>query len=133
MNVGTSLRISAVLRPQRPDKSPGDVFKSLDAQNKGYITESEFASSTSTISAGPSGAQGGPRPLPPPRGGEGASSANSKKSSYDPADTNQDGTVSAAENMAAQVKSKSLEANGNSFAARTAVRQYESTAAMAAN
>lgn len=178
MNIGSSLGISAVQQPQRPDKSPEDLFKSLDAQNKGYITQSEFESSTSTISAegarlaaqdkesaadafarldsdqdgkltsaefkagapsgpppgqgpagGTAGADGGSRPPPPP-GGAGAAPTSSETSSYDAADTNQDGTVSAAEKIAAQVKSLSQAADGDGFAAQLAVRQYESTAAL---
>ena len=178
MNIAASLGSSALQRPQRPDKSPEELFKSLDTQNKGYITQSEFESSTSTISAegarlaaqdqasaaedfarldsdqdgkltsaefeagapsgpppgqagagGVAGAQGGSRPPPPPGGGGGAS-GSSKSSSYDAADTNQDGTVSAAEKLAAQVKSQSADANGESFASRLAVSQYQSTAAM---
>ncbi len=180
MNIGASLGSPAVQRPQRPDKSPEELFKSLDAQNKGYITQSEFESSTSTISAegarlagqdaddaaaafarmdsdqdgkltsaefkagapsgpppapaqagGTSGAQGGPRPPPPP-GGAGGASSSAKSSSYDAADTNQDGTVSAAEKMAAEVKTLSQETISNGFAARLALRQYESMAALTA-
>ncbi len=178
MNVGASLGSSALQRPQRPDKSPEELFKTLDTQSKGYLTQAEFESSTSTISAegarlaaqdqggaaaafarldsdqdgkltsaeftasapsgpppvqagagGTAGAHGGARPPPPP-GGAGGASTRGEDSSYDAADTNQDGTVSAAEKMAAQVKSLSQEASSDGVAARLALRQYQSTAAM---
>lgn len=181
MNIGANLGSSAVQRPQRPDKSPEDLFKALDTQNKGYLTQSEFESSTSTISAegarlaakdqgssaaafarldsdqdgkltsaefkagapsgpptsqaGPGGstrAQGDSRPPPPPGDGRQAST-KSTSSNYDVADTNQDGTVSAAEKMAAQLKSLAQGTSGDSFAARQDVRQYQSTAALPAN
>ena len=182
MNISASLGSSAVQLPQRPDKSPQELFKSLDTQNKGYLTQSEFESSTSTISpegarlagqdaddaaaafarmdsdqdgkltsaefeagapsgpppvgaqaGGASGTQDGSRPPPPPGGGVGAggNSTRGTSSSYDAADTNQDGTVSAAEKMAAQVKALLQDTSGSGFAAQLALRQYQSTAALA--
>ena len=180
MIIGASLGNSAVQRPQRPDKTPEELYKSIDTQNKGYITQSEFESSTSTISAegarlaaqdesgaaatfarldtdqdgkltsaefeagapkGPppaqgqtgstSGAEGGSRPPPPPPGG-GASSGSESSTTYDAADINQDGTVSAAEKAAAQVKGLSLQGNGDDVAAQRAVRAYQSMAASTA-
>lgn len=164
VNMGAVPGSSAVQRPQRPDQSPQEHFKSLDARNKGYLTQSEFESSTSTISAEATrlaeqdkgraaadfarldgdqdgrltraefeaGAHGGSR-RPPPPGGAADASTSSRSSNYAAADTNQDGTVSAAEKMAAQVKSLSREANGDGFEARLALSQYRSTAALTAD
>lgn len=184
MNISASLGSSVLQRPQRPDRSPQELFKSLDTQNKGFLTQSQFESTTSTISAegailvgqegedaaatfarmdsdqdgkltsaefeagapsgpppaqaqagGASGAQGGSRPPPPPGGGGGAGGAStvSKSSSDDAADTNQDGTVSAAEKMAAQIKTLSQDTSSGGFAAQLALRQYQSMATLAAS
>ena len=119
---------------QKTGASFGDtakVFTSMDANGDGSLSADELGkgmkslmqSQSSTVDFaqarksggdpdgdgdGPRGA-GGPPPGPPPAGAaSGASAASSTSSSsatYDPLDTNQDGTVSLTERLAGNVKS----------------------------
>jgi Ca2+-binding EF-hand superfamily protein len=58
---------------------------------------------------GPHGV-GGPPPGPPPDGAASASSTSSASTSYDPLDTNQDGTVSEAERLAGSITNDLVQA-----------------------
>jgi Ca2+-binding EF-hand superfamily protein len=108
------------------------VFTSMDTNSDGSLSADELGkgmkslmqSQSSTVAFaqarksgggdpdgdgdGPHGA-GGPPPGPPPAGAAGGSSSASGTSSssttYDPLDTNQDGTVSLAERLAGNIKS----------------------------
>ena len=86
-----------------------EAFSKMDADNDGKVTQGEFkdAGPKSPPTGGPSaGRPDGPPPGPPPGAGPGgppsASSAKTSGSSqsHDPADTNQDRTVSEMERMA---------------------------------
>ena len=83
-----------------------DLFAKLDADGDGSLSETEFdagrpQNDATTQASHPTQGAGGPPPPagPPPAGGTGGSSNAS--TTYDPLDTNQDGTVSLQERMAA--------------------------------
>lgn len=83
-----------------------DLFAKLDADGDGSLSETEFdagrpQNDATTQASHPTQGAGGPPPPagPPPAGGAGGSSNAS--TTYDPLDTNQDGTVSLQERMAA--------------------------------
>lgn len=87
-----------------------DLFAKLDANSDGSLSESEFDAgrpqnnSATQTSHQAQGAGGPPPPSgPPPAGGAGGSSSTS--TTYDPLDTNEDGTVSLQERMAASTTS----------------------------
>jgi Ca2+-binding EF-hand superfamily protein len=86
-----------------------DLFAKLDTDGDGSLTAAEFEAgrpqgdSATQGSQGPHGA-GGP---PPPAGGAGG--ADSASSTYDPLDTNQDGTVSAAERLAGNTSTDAVQ------------------------
>lgn len=88
-----------------------DMFAKLDSNGDGSLTETEFAAgrsqadSTTQGSQGPHGA-GGPPP-PPPGGAGGAGGAST--TTYDPLDTNEDGTVSAAERLAGSTSTDAVQ------------------------
>ena len=87
-----------------------DLFKKIDSDNDGKVTKSELSAATekafSALKAQQheghvhkgGGKKEGPQPPPPPAGSQ----------SYDPADSNQDGTVSQAEQAAYVSKAVSL-------------------------
>jgi hypothetical protein len=86
-----------------------EAFTKMDANADGKVTSSEFkdaAPKNSPNGGPPGGRPSGPPPGPPPGGGPGGSSgargaaASSSAQSYDPADANQDGTVSELERLA---------------------------------
>ena len=78
----------------------GDAFASLDTDGDGKLSRAEFEAGKQAH--GPHGA-GGP---PPAQASAGSSSSTGSTSSasLDPLDTNQDGTVSAIERLAGQLK-----------------------------
>jgi hypothetical protein len=108
------------------------VFTSMDANSDGSLSSDELDSGmkslmqaqSSTVDfaqarksgGSPDGEGGGPRGAggPPPAGAAGgsssASSTSSSSTTYDPLDTNQDGTVSLTERLAGNVKSDPLQA-----------------------
>lgn len=84
--------------------SVDEVFQMLDAGGKGYITKQDaaegldkLAQKATEAAEKPAGGGGGGR-----AGGGTAASASATE--YDPRDTNQDGTVSAQEQMAYELK-----------------------------
>ncbi|MBB1076848.1 EF-hand domain-containing protein [Rhodoferax sp. 4810] len=94
-------------------------FATLDTDSDGKLTQTEFeagepgateGTQTASAASGPRGAGG-----PPPAGGAGASDS----SSYDPLDTNQDGTVSELERLAGALKEfvSSADESGSSSSA----------------
>ena len=89
------------------------AFATMDANADGRVTASEFkdaAPRNSPQGGPPTGAPSGPPPGGAPGGAPGgppaarAANQGSSSQSLDPADTNQDGTVSAAERLAAALK-----------------------------
>lgn len=96
--------------------SAEEVFKSLDSDSDGKLTKSELTSGLkqvqeqldSQFQAMRTKGKGDMPPPPPPQGGNGdadsdtdsSSTSSSQSASYDPADTNKDGTVSATEALA---------------------------------
>lgn len=87
-----------------------DLFAKLDANSDGSLSESEFdagrpQNDSATQASPPTQGAGGPPPPsgPPPAGGAGGSSSAS--TTYDQLDTNEDGTVSLQERMAASTTS----------------------------
>ena len=90
-----------------------DLFSKVDTD--GSLTETEFSAErpqgkgATQGSHGPQGA-GGPPPPPPPGGAGGAGGAGASSSTtYDPLDTNQDGTVSAAERLAGSTSTDAVQ------------------------
>ena len=97
-----------------------DAFSKMDANADGKVTSSEFkdAAPKNSPNGGPpqGGRPSGPPPGPPPGGGSGGpagakdANAASASKSTDPADTNQDGTVSEMERLAYASKQQTLAA-----------------------
>ena len=97
-----------------------DAFSKMDANADGKVTSAEFkdaAPKNSPHGGPPQGRPSGPPPGgPPPGGGTGGpagakgANATSSSKSTDPADTNQDGTVSEAERLAYASKQQTLAA-----------------------
>jgi hypothetical protein len=94
-----------------------DAFAKMDANTDGKVTSSEFqdaAPKNSPNGGPPQGRPSGPPPGPPPGGGAGGppgakgGTAASASKSTDPADTNQDGTVSETERLAYASKQQTL-------------------------
>lgn len=98
-----------------------DAFSKMDANADGKVTIGEFkdaAPKNSPNGGPPGGRPSGPPPGPPPggaggpAGAKGTSTASSSKSA-DPADTNQDGTVSETERLAYASKQQTLAATAS--------------------
>ena len=96
--------------------SAEEVFKSLDSDSDGKLTKTELSDGLKKVQdqlensfqAMRTKGKGDMPPPPPPQGGNGdadsdtdsSSTSSSQSASYDPADTNKDGTVSATEALA---------------------------------
>jgi len=86
-----------------------EVFKQLDPGNQGYISKQEVSGSPDKLAAAV-GPGPGPPPGPPPGGGKvrdrdgDGGGGGGSVASYDPADTNQNGTVSSSEEVAYALK-----------------------------
>ncbi|MDZ7891517.1 MAG: XopAW family type III secretion system calcium-binding effector [Rhodoferax sp.] len=104
-----------VLTDKIKSKSGRDVsqdFSQLDADGSGSLSQAEFDAGRPQPpegAAGPQGAQGPGGPSgPPPSGGPGgpggAGKTESSSTTYDPLDTNQDGTVSEMERMVGELQ-----------------------------
>jgi Ca2+-binding EF-hand superfamily protein len=100
-----------------------DAFSKMDANADGKVSSTEFkdaAPKNGPHGGAPSGRPFGPPPGPPPGGGSGgpagakSASAPSASHSFDPADTNQDGTVSALERLAYASTSQTANASDSS-------------------
>lgn len=102
-----------------------DAFSKMDANADGKVTGREFidaAPKNSPQSDSAGGRPSGPLSGPPPGGGAGGqggakgASGSSANQSYDPADTNQDGTVSELERLAYASNSQAANASDSSTA-----------------
>lgn len=92
-----------------------DSFAQIDSNRDGSLSTTEFESARpqgTTTAQGGGGPQaaGGMPPPPPPGGTGGGGHASSSSTTYDPLDTNQDGTVSLAERLAGSTSSASTNA-----------------------
>lgn len=85
--------------------SSDEVFSQLDADGDGSLSEAEFDAGRPSGAGGEAGGMQALGGMPPPPGGPGGASGNSSAASYDPLDTNEDGTVSAAERLAGSTSS----------------------------
>lgn len=96
-----------------------DAFARMDTNADGKVTGSEFkdAAPKGPPQGGPAGGRpAGPPPGPPPGGGPGGPSGakasdTSSSKSYDPADTNKDGSVSEQERLAYAIKNPAANAS----------------------
>ena len=84
-------------------------FSKLDTDGDGKLSHAEFEAGRPQPPEGAQSAQGGDGPKgPPPAGGPGgpggAQGASSSNTTYDPLDTNRDGTVSEVERMVGELK-----------------------------
>jgi Ca2+-binding EF-hand superfamily protein len=84
-------------------------FSKLDTDGDGKLTQAEFEAGRPQPPEGAQSAQAGEGPKgPPPAGGPGgpggAQGASSSNTTYDPLDTNRDGTVSEVERMVGELK-----------------------------
>lgn len=100
------------------------AFSKMDANADGKVTSSEFTAAApkdSPNDGAPGGRPSGPPPGPPPGGGHGGQggakgvSGSSANQSYDPADTNKDGTVSELERLAYASKTQASNAADSSM------------------
>ena len=78
----------------------GDAFASLDTDGDGQLSRAEFEAGRPQP---PQGA-GGPPPVQAGGGSGTGATSSSSSASFDPLDTNQDGTVSEIERLAGQLK-----------------------------
>ena len=96
------------------DSSSDDKFAKLDTDADGSLSQAEFEAGRPQA---PSASQGG-APMGPPPGVGGAeksgSTSASSSTSYDPLDTNQDGTVSEMERLAGALKDLAQSASDKS-------------------
>ena len=97
-----------------------EAFTKMDANTDGKVTSAEFkdaAPKNSSNGGPPQGGPSGPPPGPPPGGGAGGpagakgGNAASASKSTDPADTNQDDTVTEMERLAYASKQQTIAAN----------------------
>lgn len=114
------------------------VFASMDTDSDGSLTSDELDTGMKSVMPPPpstmdfanahQGAGGPPPGGPPPdaAAGSGASSSSSSSTTYDPLDTNQDGTVSLAERLAGATQSdpvqelfKAMDANSDGKVSQT--------------
>jgi len=109
-----------------------DAIQKMDTNQDGKVTQSEF-----TAAATKSPAQGGQPPGPPPGGGPGGpppggpgggkpASGSASNTSFDPADTNKDGTVTLVEQQAYAIKHPSSSTSTSGLTADDAVKTYQS-------
>lgn len=111
--------------------SAEEVFKSLDSDSDGKLTKTELSDGLkkvqdqleSSFQAMRTKGKGDMPPPPPPQGGNGdadsdtdssSTSSSSQSASYDPADTNKDGTVSATEALAYALSNSSSTSSSSS-------------------
>jgi len=87
-------------------KDATDMFAKLDTDSDGKLTKTEFEAARPQGGPPPPGGPGGAGGPSGPSGAGGAGGSGSASSStdFDPLDTNQDGTVSALERMAGEIK-----------------------------
>lgn len=91
--------------------SSDEIFSQLDADGDGSLSEAEFdAGRPSGVGGEAGGMQAMGGMPPPPGGGPGGAGGSNSAASYDPLDTNEDGTVSAAERLAGSTSSVAQDA-----------------------
>jgi len=94
-----------------------DAFSKLDSDSDGKLTKAEFEAGRPQKPAeggsAPQGA-GGPPPAGGPGGAGGSKSASSDSQTYDPLDTNQDGTVSELERLVGDIQNAATSASSDS-------------------
>ncbi len=111
--------------------SAADVFKKLDTNGDGQLTAAEFKAGAPKPPAGgppPGGGRRGPEGAggPPPGGGAaGGGSATTSKTSTDPADTNQDGTVSAQEALVYAAQQAASKPAASPLVFKQALQSYQ--------
>jgi Ca2+-binding EF-hand superfamily protein len=110
----SSEEISSALAANAPDQAKGlglesqmadDMIAALDADADGALSSDEIASGLSQASTGMQGLRAPPGGPPPSGGGGSAGSSSGSSGVFETLDTNQDGTVSAAELAAADTDS----------------------------
>ena len=82
-----------------------NLYSSFDTDSSGSLTESEYTTATNDM----------PPPPPPSAGASNSGSSDSSSASFDALDTNQDGTISAAELAAARPEDVTEEMAANLF------------------
>jgi EF-hand domain pair len=108
-----------------------DAIQKMDSNQDGKVTQSEF-----TAAAPKPPAQGGQPSGPPPGGGPGGpppggpgggkpASDSESSTSFDPADTNKDGTVTLVEQQAYTIKHPSSSTSTSGLTASDAVKTYQ--------
>lgn len=106
-------------------------FSKLDTDGDGKLTQAEFEAGRPQPPEGAQSAQGGDGPKgPPPAGGPGgpggpggAQGASSSNTTYDPLDTNRDGTVSEVERMMGELKEAIAGLSSSGDSSNTATNQ----------
>ena len=112
-------------------KDAGDLSGKLDTDGDGKISKSEFAAGAPK--GGPGGT-GGPQGAGGPEGAGGSSRAGATKSAdggdktYDPLDTNKDGTVSELERLIGQLKSVTASAGSDTGSATSSKADFAQVA-----
>jgi Ca2+-binding EF-hand superfamily protein len=96
-------------------------FSKLDTDGDGKLTQTEFEAGRPQPPEGAQSAQGseGPKGPPPAGGPGGGKSASKSDTTYDPLDTNQDGTVSELERLVGELQSASAKADTSNEANNT--------------
>lgn len=87
-----------------------EMFAKMDSDGDGQVTLSEFEDAAPP--APPQGGAGGPPPAGAGGGGGAAAAGSASSTSYDPADSNEDGTVSEQERQAYAAKHPTQQAQG---------------------
>ncbi|OYD51968.1 EF-hand domain-containing protein [Acidovorax kalamii] len=90
--------------------SSDEIFSQLDADGDGSLSEAEFDAGRPSGVGGEAGGMQAMGGMPPPPGGPGGAGGSNSAASYDPLDTNEDGTVSAAERLAGSTSSVAQDA-----------------------
>jgi Ca2+-binding EF-hand superfamily protein len=109
-------------------------FSKLDTDGSGSLSQAEFdagrpqppqgaQSSGGTQGAQGPGGPGGPPPAGGPGGPGGAQGASSSDTTYDPLDTNQDGTVSEMERMVGELKEAIADLSSDETSSNSSTKQ----------
>ena len=117
--------------PDRP--SAEEAFATMDTDADGKLTAAEFEQAAPQQGQSPAGA-GGPPPGqgaggPPPGGGPRSEGADDSNTTYDAADSNQDGTVSLQEQQAYDAAQAEVDTTGSGSASQNtaaALQTYRS-------
>ncbi|TFW30256.1 EF-hand domain-containing protein [Massilia arenosa] len=130
--------IKSSLGSRATDADAAEVMKALDGDGNGQVSKSELSAAIEKVGSALSeqqdqsrvAAAGGAPGAGGPRGGGGGDRTSSPASeTYDPADTNQDGTVSAAEQAAYALQQEVNQTYARSDPAGAAAAQAVTTTA----